>query len=201
MALLPILVCTLFLTGGPGVGPQPAPAAASGQLRWVRGTIVTVSPESLSLQLRSNVLTVGLDSSTEGTTALSVGSMVDVHYSERRGIRRAVLIFPLVAGSSSELSKRPGKSLRGVVMKGKSHSLTMRVDARTRKIVLDSHTQLVDRESHPLASGDRAITPLIAPGDELLVKYEEVSNVVPIEGMYLTSDDTRAVEIRKLARR
>lgn len=27
------------------------------------------------------------------------------------------------------------------------------------------------------------------------------SNVVPIEGMYLTNDDTRAVEIRNLARR
>jgi hypothetical protein len=61
------------------------------------------------------------------------------HYTDNHGERRAVLIFE--ADRSSELSKRPGTSYRGVIEQIEHGRLSLAADTRTHAIELVKKTR------------------------------------------------------------
>ncbi len=143
--------------------PQSAALAdpatpVSGKLRWVRGEVTAVSGDSLTLRLRSKPLVISLD----GTAPPAVGAIVEAHYTDKRGERRARLIFGL--DPSSELSKRPGTSYRGVVKQVKRSSLSITVDSRSHGIGLMKKTRLVDAAGRALATGAKEIAAVLPAG-------------------------------------
>jgi hypothetical protein len=192
--------------GGPSASdPQTGPARMSGPLRWVRGTVLSQSPDSLTLKLRNSSLTLSLDAATEiigaGSPAqsggLAVGSVVQAHYLSRHDVHRAVVIFD-DAASARELSKRSGTSYRGVVKTIRSAAVTIRIDGRTQGLSLDSGTTLVDRTGHALAKGSKAIARLLSAGDALLVTYRVDANTTQVGDVAVPNYWETALEIRKL---
>lgn len=169
MSLFSFLAGALLLAGAAAQQPQDPPGPAPGQLRWARGVVISASPDTLVLQLRSNTLALGIDAAAKRP----LGSVVEVHYSEQGDARRAVLVFDDQGSGPQELSKRPGRSFRGLVTKAKRSALSVRVERKTRQVTMDKHTRLTDASGHALASGSKEITPLLAVGDPVLVKFTE----------------------------
>jgi hypothetical protein len=211
MALPSLFVGLLVLAGGLWQQAQPAVAPIPGNLRWVRGIVTAVSPDSLTLKLRENTLTLTIDPTTEVIRAspadratrapvdpLTVGSLIEAHYTDLKAIRRAVLIVGGVPGGSAASSKRPGRSYRGLVKETKRGTLSMRVETRTRSVKLDSRTKLTDTDGRPLAIGWKAIASQLWTGEEVLVTYDEQSDDMQVNDMTIFSSSQRALEIRKL---
>jgi hypothetical protein len=192
--------------GGPSTtAPQTGTARMSGPLRWVRGTVVSQTSDSLLLKLRDSSMTLSLDAATEIISAgnaapsgsLPMGSVVQAHYLTRHDERRAVVIFDEPA-SLEKLSKWPGTSYRGVVKTIRSAAVTIRIDGRTLGLTLDSHTTLVDRTGHTLATGSKAIARLLSAGDALLVTYRVYSDTTMVGDVPVPNYWETALEIRRL---
>jgi hypothetical protein len=207
MTLSSMLVCALLVNPALAARGQTPFSGRSADLRWVRGVVVGLSADSLSLKLRDRELTLVLDASTQvihssssaADAQLGVGSAVEAHYVEKEGSRRAILVVSGVSADPAARSKRPGRSYLGVVTKRKGHSVEMRVGTKTREVNVDSRTQLVDREGRPLGAGERSVLEKVLAGDTLLVKYEEQDDSTFVNDIYLPGSSRKAVEIRKLS--
>ncbi len=181
-------------TAAPGaVVSGVSPAIESGRLRWVRGMVSSVSADSLTLKLRNKELTIGLDAVASAPAA---GSVVEAHYTDKKGVRRAMLIF--AADPSAALSKRPATSYRGIVQRIKRGTVSLTANTKSHGIGLDKKTRLVDAGGRSIASGAKEISSALPAGEDVLVKYEDDSTAVGIgDGMaYLGGD--KALEIRGL---
>ena len=213
MTLRSLFLGVLVLAGGSWQQPQPAAAPVSGHLRWARGSVAAVSPDSLTLKLRDNTLTLAIDPTTEmvGTSPgdpaprapadlLVVGSVIEAHYSDRKNNRRAVLIVGPVPDDQAALSKRPGRSYQGRVKTTKRGTLSILVGTRTRGVKLDSRTKLTDTDGRSLAIGSKAIAGLLSAGEDVLVTYDEKSDDLYLGDTTIFSSFERAIEIRKLRR-
>jgi hypothetical protein len=211
MTLRSLFLGVLVLAGGSWQQPQPAAAPVSGHLRWVRGIVTAVSPDSVTLKLRNNTLTLAIDPTTEmvGTSFANpaprapadlpvVGSLVAAHYTDRKNNRRAVLVVDGVPDGQAALSKRPGRSYRGSVKGTKRGTLSMQVDTRTRGVKLDSRTKLTDTDGRSLAIGSKAIAGLLSAGEDVLVTYDDKSDDMYLGDTTISSNYQRAIEIRKL---
>src|SRR5258708_30639858 len=149
---------------------DPKTALMSGPLRWVRGTVLSQSPDSLTLKLRDSSISLSLDAATEiigagsptQSRGVAVGSIAQAHYLNRHDEHRAIVIFDDTA-SMKELSKRSGTSYRGVVKTIRRAAWAIPIDGRTQVLSLDSHTTLVDRTGHALAKGSKAIAHRLLP--------------------------------------
>ena len=209
MTFLLTLACTVLMAGGLSASSQAA-TPLSGDLRWVRGAVVAVSPASLTLKLGDGVLTLSVDASTEVITArpavtlvpgsaatgsLAVGSLVQAHYLDRQG-KRAVVIIVDDSGAPWSLAKRAGSSVRGELKHVKSRTVSIRIDRRSRDIVMDDRTTLVDRDGHVRASGAKAITAVLPARADLLVTWAPYW-VMEGDGS-VTSYYLNAIEIRTL---
>ena len=191
MTLFPILTGALLLTAA---ASQPSPDVAGpapGQLRWARGVVIAASADTLVLQLRSSTITLAIDESAKRP----IGSVVEIHYSEKGDARRAVLVFDDQRSGAQELSKRPGRSFRGFVTKAKRSAMSVRVEHKTRQVGLDKHTRLTDAGGEAVANGSKAIMPLLAVGEPVLVKFSEAVDLV-VGDMTLAGSET-ALEIRR----
>jgi hypothetical protein len=175
--LAAVLLVAILRSSSAAAAPS---TTVSGNLRWVRGEVTAVSGDQLTLKLRSKPITIALD----GTAPPAVGAVVEAHYTDKRGDRRAVLIFD--ADRSAELSKRPGTSYRGVVKQVRRSSLSITAASRSRGIDFVKQTQLMDADGRALATGWKAIGGLLPVGEDVVVKYEG------------TEDADQALEIRKL---
>ena len=192
-------------TGPSASDPQTGPARMSRPLRWVRGTVVSQSSDSLVLKLRDNSITLSLDAATEiigasnsaQPSGIAVGAVVEAHYLSRRDEHRAVVIFD-DAASAKELSKRSGTSYRGVVKTIRRAAVTIRIDGRTQGLTLDSRTTLVDRTGHALAKGSKAIARLLSAGDALLVTYCVDADTTQVGDVAIPNYWETALEIRRL---
>ena len=219
MTLLPLLAGVLVLAGAQAQQPPPADAPSPpGRLRWVIGVVTTVSSDSLTVRLRdeTKTLRLALDPATDllrtgaqavpaalvtGATALpAVGSVVEVHYTDKDGMRRAALIVDEGAGAPARLSKRPGASYRGAATRIRAGKISLRVDNRTRQLETDVRTWLVDADGSLLASGSKPIADVLSVGDDVLVKYESDSDTVPVGDLMLDFSSQRATGIRRLRR-
>lgn len=190
MSLRSLIVCVLLLAA-PGLYSQEA-SLDPGQLRWVRGTVTSVSPASMTLQLRGDPLTIALD----GVAPPAEGTRVEVHYTDRRRERRAVLIFG--AGVSGTISRRPGRSLRGSVDRLRRSTLSLHVEGRRRDVSLDSRTTLLTIDGRALASGRSDVAAALAGGEPLLVIYEEQSDDMMVGDVLVPGSTRKAREIRRL---
>lgn len=201
----------LLLAGCLWQQAQPAVAPIPGNLRWIRGVATAVSPDSLTLRLRDDSLTMTIDPTTEvvraspvsrapraPTDLLTVGSLIEVHYTDLKAARRAVLIVDGVAGGSAASSKRPGRSYRGLVIETKRGTLSMRVETRARSVKLVSRTKLTDTDGRSLAIGWKAIASQLSAGEVVLVTYDEQSDDIVTGDTAIYSSYQRALEIRKL---
>lgn len=185
--------------------PQTGPALVLGSLRWVRGTVFSLSSDSLVLKLRQGSMTLSLDAATEiigaGSSAqpggIAVGSIVQAHYLSRRDERRAVVIFDDKAPGKG-LSKRAGTSYQGVVKTIRSAAVTICIDGRTQRLTLNSRTTLVDRTGHGLAKGSKAIARLLSAGDTLLVTYRFDAYSTQVGDVAVPYYWETALEIRRL---
>jgi hypothetical protein len=191
VTLRSLIVCSLFLAASSlhpqGASPDP------GQLRWIRGTVTSVSPSSMTLQLRDDTLTLDL----EPGMAPPVGARLEVHYSDRRGQRRAVLI--LDAGVAGTLSRRPWRSFRGTVDRLRRGTVSLRVEGRRRDVGLDSRTTLLAVDGRALASGRADVAAALTDGEPLLVIYVEQSDDMMVGDVLVPGSTRKAREIRRLS--
>lgn len=197
---------TLRLQAQTGIAP------VSVQLSWVRGKVLSLSPVSITLQLRKGRLKLSLDAGTviisskssqkvisaneleveKQTDLPAVGSVVQAHYVSRHNERRAVIIVD-DALSGDELSRKPGTSYLGVLEFADSY-VGIRIRGRYKRFEVDDRTRLSDRTDHLLATGAKVVVPRLHVGETLLVVYR--TEAFGMEGFgYL---DT-ALEIRRLA--
>ena len=182
--------------------PQPATVDApdTRNLRWVRATISASTPESITLKLRDRELVLLRDQATEvlapdSDAAVAVGATVEAHYTDRKGIRRAILLIADTPGG--ELSKRPSTSARGQMVRVKWGALQVASGGKVRNgLAFEKKSRLLDRDGRLLATGKDAITKLITPDTDLLVKYHTSGGVI-VEGVDLGGSDN-IVEIRLL---
>ena len=195
-----VATATLLLLAGEA-SQQAAPSP--GSLRWVRAVVYATSPTSVTLRMRDREMTLDLDTATQiiqpgsaAGAALPVGTLVEAHYTERDDVRRAA--FVIVTSPFAAVSKRPGRSYRGVVRAVKRFTLSLRVERRNRSIDLDRRTTLTTADGQSIASGSRAIRGQLSPGEEALVIYEQESNDIVAGDMTIYGTSDRALEIRRL---
>ena len=195
--------------------PQPSKSPLPGNLRWVRGSVLSWASDSLTLQLNKGSLTLGLSVSTQiihavkGTQkvvsadqlkneglgpdseakpdSLAVGSLVQAHYVERHHKSYAVVIIEETDSGLQSL-KESRSSYLGVFDKTEFGALNLRVNGRTRRLYPFYGTTFVDITGHRLSTRE------LKSGDTFLITYRIDSDSVP--GMQSTK--TTALEIRRL---
>jgi hypothetical protein len=179
--------------------PSPAPPDLR-NLRWVRAAVMASSPESITLQLRDRQITLVRDAATEieaadPAAALAVGAAVEAHYTDRNGVRQAIVL--IADAGPSELSKRPQTSLRGTMLRVKWNALQVNSGGKTRgSLAFEKKTRLVDRDGRVLATGKDAILKILPQDADLLVKYNNEGGVIA-DGVDLGGNDN-IKEIRLL---
>lgn len=121
---------------------------------------------------------------------------MEVHYTDRRRERRAVLI--LDPGREGTVSGRPGRSFRGTVDRMRRSTLSLRVEGRRRDVTLGSRTTLLAADGHAVASGRKDVEAALAGGDPVLVIYVEQSDDMMVGDVLVPGSTKHAREIRKL---
>ena len=200
MTRLAVVVAVATLAGPAYAdGQSTLDPAAAGQLRWVRGVVISLSPDTAVLQLRSENITVALDPSM--APSLRLNGLAEVHYTEKNDIRHAVLAFTDAAAGQQQLSKRPGRSYRGVITRVKRGAVNLQVANKSRELGLEKRTRLIDAQGSEIALGSKAILPLLATGQPVLVKYEDDSTLIAVGDVSFLDSSEDAVEIRRLGTR
>lgn len=176
-----------------------APASSDlRELRWIRANVTASSPDSITLQLRDREITLLRDAATEivgADPALAIGATVEAHYSDRKGIRSAILL--IADAGPGEISKRAGTSLRGTMPHLKHGALSVTSAGKSRDgLAFEKKSRLVDRDGRLLATGKDAIAKILAPDADVLVKYNNAGGVI-VDGLDLGGNDN-IVEIRLL---
>jgi len=212
MTYLVTLGCAILMASA-SAASAPAATPVTGDFRWVVGVVIAASPTSLSLRLRDRVLTLIVDSSTDVIRArpaltsvpasapvgsLAVGTLVRAHYLDRQGKRAVVIVVDDATSEPLSRSNRAGTSLRGELKHVRSRAVSVRVDHKSRDIILDDHTTLFDRDGHALATGTKAIAAVLPAGVDLLVTWAPYW-IVEADGS-VNSYYLSAVEIRTLTR-
>lgn len=201
------LIPALLLALGSWQG-APAPALAKdtspATFRWARGIVTELSPSAITLKLRTGSVSVQLDpavtaigSATAGEKP-SVGAIVEVHYTDKKSVRRAVIVLVDGPGGSTELSRKPGHSYRGVTKGKTGGTLKLILGKRLASVQLDSHTRLVDQHGKTVATGKKLVGPLLLPGEDVLVKFDEDDDTVMVGDAVTPSSTKKALEVRRL---
>jgi hypothetical protein len=188
--------------------PTPVTGPAPGNLRWARGLVTAAATDSVTLQLKTSSLLLAIDPSTqivhadsaERTIArvFTTGSLVEVHYTDKSETRRGVLILVGAPGGPDSVSKRPGRSYRGIVSQARRGTLSLRVETRNRSVKLDSKSRLTGAGGESLATGSKAIAGRLSPGEEVLVTWEERPDDTYAGEFTILSSAQTALEIRRL---
>lgn len=194
--------------------PQPGKAPLSGDLRWVRGSVLSWASNSLTLQLKRGSLTLELSVSTQiihavkGTEkvisaeqlkdevtgpnnetkpdSLAVGSLVQTHYVEHHHKSYAIVIIEETE-SAPQSSKKSGSSYLGVLDKTEFGAIHLRVNGGIRWLYPFHGTTFVDSTGHRLPARE------LKAGDTFLITYRLDAAVGD-----LTGPTTTALEIRRL---
>ena len=189
-----LLLTALALLVSTGTDAQPSPGSTHGSLRWVRARVTAASPLLLTLQLREAEIQV--QRGALPPDAAAVGSTIELHYVDSKGVKRAVFAFP--APDPGELSKRPGRSLHGVLTRVRKTSL--QIDAGGSRKSLDVESRAVVVDAGDTRTGRAAVIAALTAGDEVLVKYAEQSSDIPAGDVLIPGTDLKALEVRRLGR-
>lgn len=207
--------------------PQASKAPFPGNLRWVRGSVLSWASDSLTLQLKKGSLRLDLNVPAqiihavkgtqkvisvdqlkeEGTNPtdeakpdrLAVGSMVQAHYFYRHHKRYAIVIIEETDPAPPWL-KQSGNSYLGVFVSTEFGAIHLRVNGRTRRLHPFSGTTCVDSSGHRLAVRE------LKAGDTTLITYRlDSDSWGSVAGVDLSgvsqSTKTTALEIRRLTLR
>jgi hypothetical protein len=166
------------------------------ELRWVRARVLSNAAGTIVLQLGDvKQLSVTCDTLCAGAAP---GDVVELHYIDRKGTRTARMMF---AGNqtAAELSKKPGRSARGVVSRTKKSSVRLQFGTKTRDYTIQKKTTLVEAgQGQPVATGRADVISRLKVGEDLLVKYEEHDTSFQAGEVTLPSTELRAVELRRM---
>jgi hypothetical protein len=91
MARLALVVAVAVLAGPAHATAQSTSDPIASELRWVRGVVIALSPETAVLQLRSDNIMLAIDPSI--ASGLRVNGIAEVYYTDTNDVRRAVLAF------------------------------------------------------------------------------------------------------------
>jgi hypothetical protein len=100
------------------------------------------------------------------------------------------------SSSSQDTSHEAVRSLTGEVTRVKSRSVYLRIEQKSRDVVLDDRTILLDANGHTRATGVKTITPLLPAGMRVRVTWVPYW-VMDGDGA-VTSYYRRALEIHTL---
>ena len=188
--LFPLAVtCILFLA--------PATHADNTtELRWVRGVVITNAAGSVLLQMGGDRrIAIACDQRCATATP---GAIVELHYTDRNDQIRGELLFT-DARSARELSKRPGRSVRGTVLRTKTASVQLQVGNKQRTYNVEKSTALIEAgQPQPAVIGRAEVITRLSAGDLVLLKYEEHDASMTIGDLTLPGSELRAVEVRRL---
>ncbi len=190
--VLRFAVAALLLAPGPALHAQ----SDASTLRWVRGRVASNSPGTIVLQLRDGrPLAVACDTRC---AAASPGSLVELHYVDRKGERRAEHLF-VGPAADGELSRRPGRSVRGLVIRARTSSVQLQVGTKKRSYEIERKATFVEAGGwQPVATGRDAIAARIRTGEEVLLKYEEDDSSIQAGEVTIPGTTLKAVEVRRL---
>lgn len=189
-----LLLTAIALFVSAGTDAQSTPGSTQGNLRWVCARVTAASPVLLTLQLQGAELQVARGALPPD--AAEVGSTIELHYVDSKGARRAAFVFS--TPDPGELSKRPGRSLHGVVTRVKRASL--QIDAAGKRKSLDVENRAVVVDGADTRTGRAAVIAALKPGDEVLVKYVEQSSDIVTGDVVIPGTDLKALEVRRLGR-
>jgi hypothetical protein len=177
--------------------PQPGKSKFPAHLQWVRGSVLSWTSDSLTLQLEKGSLTLDIGGPMQivhavaGTPkvisadqlkdevtgrdkeakpdSLAVGSLAQVHYFKRDHKSYAILIVE-ETGPVPQPVKKSGNSFLGVLVKAEFGTIHLRSNGRTRRLYPSRGTPFVD------STGYRARLRELKPGelkagDMLVVTY------------------------------
>lgn len=185
------LICLLLLAR-----PLDASAGVPERLKWVRGTVVSVTSTNVSTQLRNTTLTLAIDDATEvmvvrpggmvraaqalpATAYLRPGDTVEVHYRDSGGARTVRYLWIGIRLDETSISRRSGTSAAGLlvdIMPGhwwSSPRMTVASSADRRRFIVPSRADVMDaqgavaRAKSPLLSSPQAP----GPGDRVVIVY------------------------------
>jgi hypothetical protein len=185
------LVCLLLVAR-----PSGASAGIPERLKWVRGTVVSVTSTSVSTQLRDTTLTLAIDDATEvmlvgsggmvraakalpATAYLQPGDTVEVHYRDSDAARTVRYLWIGITLGETLISRRSGTSAAGVIADitpGRWwSSLRMTVASSTdrRRFIVPPRADVMDAQG-----GVARAKPLLlsspqapGPGDRVVIVY------------------------------
>jgi hypothetical protein len=163
------------------------------ELRWVRGEVISNASGALLLQMRGDKrMSISCD---ERCAAAAPGAIVELHYVDRGHVLRGELLF--ADRAAGDLSKRPGRSVRGTVLRTKSASVQLQVGNKQRTYNVEKSTALIE-DSQPAAIGRAPVLGRLNAGEVILLKYEEHDSSMTVGEVFLPGSELRAVEVRRL---
>lgn len=166
------------------------------ELRWVRGVVISNAAGSVLLQMGGDRrIAIACDGRCAAATP---GAIVELHYTDRNDEIRGELLFtdPRSAG---ELLKRPGRSVRGIVLRTKTSSVQLQVGSKQRTYGVEKAAALIEAgQPQPAAIGRAEVITRLSAGDLILLKYEEHDASIMVGDITLPGSELRAVEVRRL---
>lgn len=163
------------------------------ELRWVRGVVISNASGAVLLQMRGDKrISISCD---ERCAAATPGATVELHYADRDHALRGELLF--IDRGAGELSKRPGRSVRGTVLRTRSASVQLQVGNKQRTYGVEKSAALIDASQPPAVGRSEVLTRLSA-GETILLKYEEHDTSMSVGDLFLPGSELRAVELRRL---
>jgi hypothetical protein len=131
----------------------------------------------------------------------NLGSLVQVHFSESRGERVAVLVVAEGAQLPLTPVKHLGQSVHGEAKRFKSRTVVVEIDGHTRDVSLNDDTQLVDRNGSVRAVGTKAIKAALVAGTKVLVTWKPFwvpDGAGIVTGYYLDAETIRMITVSPL---
>jgi hypothetical protein len=181
-----------------GFRSTAASAGIPERLKWVRGTVASVTSSSVTTQLREKTLLLVIDDATEvilvtsdgvthgaeavpATAYLKAGDAVEVHYHDSRPSGTARYIWIGISLDANSISKRPGTSAAGSIADLKpAHWLapprmTLTSGKDRRRFDVTSGAQIMDAQG-TVARAKMRLPPAadaIEPNDRVVVVYRQ----------------------------
>lgn len=174
-----------------------APVSAAAQEMWVRGTVVAVTGEGVTVKTmdqemkfavtpKTRVMARGAGTAAQaaedaGKTGVNLanfvkpGERVEVHYTEAGGMMTATAIRVGIVSGDAKSGER-GRVAKGTVSAVDGTTLTLTADGKEMKFVLDSGSRFVGSGigSKSAAQGGKiSPTDVVGKGDEVHVSYHD----------------------------
>ena len=165
------------------------------ELRWVRGLVIANASGAILLQMRGDKrISIPCDAACAAATP---GAIVELHYVDRHDAVRGEVLFTDLSGG--ELSKRPGRSVRGTVLRTKTASMQLQVGNRQPTYGVEKSTALIEAgQPQPAAIGRAEVITRLNVGEVVLLKYEKHDASISVGDIFLPGSELRAMEVRRL---